>query len=233
MARLLILNCIAAEAPRTGFDRDVAPQLGAWFGGPWEVAHLCGERAARPLPGPEATTHLILTGSELSAAEDNPRDVELCGMIRAFVEADRRVLGICYGHQMLARALVETACCRKAARPEFGWKDLRLEPDPLFAGIPELVAVHSHYDEVHDLPAPFRVIASTDDCAVQAFAHGAAPVWGVQFHPELTYAAGSEMLADNLCTEELAAEHFVDELGDPERLCWNRVLFENFFRGGA
>ena len=233
MTRLLILNCIAAAAPREGFDRDVAPRLGAWFGGPWDVVHLCDPggdgSGGDQLPGPERYSHLVLSGSELSASSRNPRDDELAAHIRAFVAADRRVLGICYGHQMIARALVDAPVCRRAATPEFGWKDLALRPDPLFAGIPELVAVHSHYDEVHDLPAPFRVIASTGDCAVQAFAWGDAPVWGVQFHPELDHELGGAMLADNLRTEARAPELFVDELGDPDRLRWNRVLFDNFF----
>ncbi|MDF1799225.1 MAG: gamma-glutamyl-gamma-aminobutyrate hydrolase family protein [Planctomycetota bacterium] len=227
--RLLILNCIAAEAQRSSFDRDVAPELGASFFGAWEVAHLCGDGAARPLPDAGAYSHLILSGSELSAAAENPRDVELCDLIRDFVERGRRVLGICYGHQMIARALVDGACCRRAETPEFGWKRLCLEPDALFEGIPELTAVHSHYDEVFDLPAPLRVIASTQDCAVQAFAHTSRPVWGTQFHPELGFEQGTAMLQDNLRTEARAPELYVDELQDPGVLRWNQVLLQNFF----
>ncbi len=229
MTRLLILNCIAAEPPRSAFDRDVAPTLTGWFGGATDIVHLCGEPTGDELPDAGDHTHLILTGSELSASQRNPRDDELCAMIRAFVEAGRRVYGICYGHQMIARALAGDDCCRRAATPEFGWKQLAIELDALFAGIPELIAVHSHYDEVHDLPAPFRVIASTADCAVQAFAYGDRPVWGTQFHPELTFATGTAMLQDNLRTEERAPELFVDELREPDQLRWNRVLFDNFF----
>jgi len=229
--RLLILNCIAAEAPRSSFDDDVAPELGAGFGGDWDVAHLCGDGPARDLPGPDSYSHLILSGSELSASEQNPRDAELCTMIRDFVERGRRVLGICYGHQMIARALVDRPCCRRAETPEFGWKRLRLEPDALFEGIPEMIAVHSHYDEVFDLPAPLRVIASTDDCAVQAFSHSERPVWGTQFHPEMSFEHGTAMLQDNLRTEARAPELFVDELQDPGLLRWNQVLFQNFYGG--
>ena len=72
---------------------------------------------------------------------------------------------------MVARALCEHFACRRAETPEFGWKRLVLEPDPIFEGIDEMIAVHSHYDEVFDLPAPFRIIASTAECAVQATAH--------------------------------------------------------------
>jgi GMP synthase-like glutamine amidotransferase len=229
LKRLLIVNCIEALGPKRSFDKEVAPCLGTWFGGEWDLVHLCGHPPSDELLNGEAYSHLILSGSELSAAEENPRDAELCAMIKDFVDRGRRVLGICYGHQMIARALAGRVCCRKAEIPEFGWKTLRLQPDGLFAGIPDLIAVHSHYDEVFDLPDPFRVIASTNDCVVQAFAYGSQPVWGTQFHPEMSFELGSAMLRSNLRTEARAPELFVDELQDPELLRWNRVLFENFF----
>jgi GMP synthase (glutamine-hydrolysing) len=228
--RLLLLNCIEAEAPRRSFDEHVAPRLGRAFAGDWAVSHLC---EATPLPSPEGFTHLILSGSELSAAQRNPRDDALEAMIRGFVESERAVFGICYGHQMIARALLpERLCCRRAATPEFGWKRLSLRPDPVFAGIDELIAVHSHYDEVFDLPPPFRVIASTGDCAVQAFAYEGRPVWGTQFHPEQTHALGRAMLQENLRTEPRAPELFVDDLDDPRALNNNDRLFANFFSLG-
>jgi GMP synthase (glutamine-hydrolysing) len=226
MSRLLFLNCIEAEAPRRSFDEDIAPFWGERFAGGWEITHLC---TGEPLPGPEGFSHLILSGSELSASKQNPRDEELMAWIRAFVEADLRVFGICYGAQMMARALGGDSCCRRAGIPEFGWKRLELEPDRIWAGIDELIAVHSHYDEMCELPEPFRVIASTADCAVQAFAYGDRPVWGTQFHPEQTYELGQAMLQENLRTEARAPELFVDDLSDPEILRNNLRLFDNFF----
>lgn len=226
MSRLLFLNCIEAEPPRRSFDEDIAPFWGARFEGEWEIAHLC---TGEVLPAPGRFSHLILSGSELSASKRNPRDEELMSCIRDFVDAGRRVFGICYGAQMMARALGGQACCRRAAIPEFGWKRLRLERNPLWDGIDELIAVHSHYDEMCDLPAPFRVIASTTDCAVQAFAYEGRPVWGTQFHPEQTYELGQAMLRENLRTEARAAELFVDDLDDPDILRNNLRLFDNFF----
>jgi GMP synthase (glutamine-hydrolysing) len=228
MGKLLIVNCIAAETPRLGFDRDIAPRLGRLFeqagGGGHELAWLS---AAEPLPSSGSYSHLLLTGSELSASERNPRDEELTTRIRDFVESGRSVFGICYGHQMIGRALAGDACCRRAATPEFGWKRLKLEADPLFSGVDELVAVHSHYDELSDLPPPFRTIASTGDCSVQAFAYGDLPVWGTQFHPEQTHELGAAMLGENLRTEARAAELFVDELDDPALLRFNERLIRN------
>ena len=119
----------------------------------------------------------------------------------------------------------------RAAVPEFGFKKLVLVDNPLFAGIDALVPVHSHYDEVTGLPEDrFEVIASTDDCAVQAFQVRERPVWGVQFHPELDERSGRKMLERNLETEAAAKERFVDELTDPAQVEAGRRLFENFFR---
>lgn len=230
MSRLLLLNCIGAPKPREGFDERLAPRLGSQWGGDWDVVHLVSDER---LPGPERYSHLILSGSELSASKQNPRDEELEAMIRAFVQADRRVFGICYGAQMVARALTDTFCCRRAEIPEFGWKRLDLRPHPIWDGIPELIAVHSHYDEVFDLPEPFEVIASTRECAVQAFAYGDKPVWGTQFHPEQPFDLGTEMLQDNLRTEARAPELFVDDLSDPSVLRHNERLFKNFFGSAA
>jgi GMP synthase (glutamine-hydrolysing) len=141
------------------------------------------------------------------------------------------LLGICYGHQMIARALVGDGACRRAAVPEFGFKTLRLVENPLFDEIETLTPVHSHYDEVTGLPPDrFEIIASTDQCAVQAFQVRQQPVWGVQFHPELDERSGRKMLERNLATEPAAREHFVDELVDPAQIKACDRLFENFFR---
>ena len=61
-----------------------------------------------------------------------------------------------------------------------------LHPDPLFAGLPEVINVReSHYCEVKQLPGDFRLLASNDNCHLQAMGHQQRPIYGVQFHPEL------------------------------------------------
>ena len=140
------------------------------------------------------------------------------------------MLGICYGHQMVARALLGDGACRRAAIPEFGFKRVALLPNPLFSGIDTLTPVHSHSDEVTGLPEDrFEVIASTDDCKVQAWQLHGRQVWGVQFHPELDERAGREMLARNVEIEDGARDVYVDELEDPAHVEAGRRLFENFF----
>lgn len=224
MSRLLTINCIAAAAPRRDFDDKVLPRVLTRWNGEQRVAHLVSDAA---LPVHDGFTHLLLNGSELSAAQQNPHDADLIRCIRSFVDAGKPVYGICYGHQMIARAL--GGACRRAAVPEFGWRRVHRADNRLWAGLDDMITVHSHYDEVHDLPPTFDVIASTDDCAVQAIQLRGAAVWGTQFHPEFSAAAGTAMLQENLRTEALAPAHFVDELDDPALVDANLTLFDNFF----
>jgi GMP synthase (glutamine-hydrolysing) len=225
---ILIVNCIANADERVGFNRHIVPRLAELAGRRAEVLDF--ERLAGVQPV-DAWTHVLLSGSELSAAKRYPTDDALLAFIPRVIRDGLPLLGICYGHQMIARALVGDGACRRAAVPEFGFKTLRLVENPLFNGIKTLTPVHSHYDEVTGLlPDRCEVIASTDHCAVQAFQVRQQPVWGVQFHPELDERSGRKMLERNLATEPAAREHFVDELVDPNQITACNRLFENFFR---
>ncbi len=228
---ILTVNAIDDDANRQRFDRVVLPRLRAVASADFDVVHLASD------PFPEnlgAHSHLLLSGSELSAAEQGPRDDELFELIRGFVTAGKPVLGICYGHQMLARALAGDRVCRRAATPEFGWKRLRsVVANPLFAGLERIVAIHSHYDEVSALGDDFTVLAATAECAVQAFQYRRLPVWGVQFHPELGYEEGQRMLERNRSTEPLAPELAGDDLETPEQAEQNLLICKNFFHAQA
>ena len=90
-----------------------------------------------------------------------------------------------------------------------------------------------HYDEVHDLPASFEVIASTDDCAIQAFQVAGAPVWGVQFHPEIAHSQGQANFAKHAHEHPEIWKFLHDDLEDPAALDDNAQLFENFFTAGV
>ena len=104
---------------------------------------------------------------------------------------DRPVLGVCFGHQLLGRALgggVE----RHAAGPEAGTVEIELTEagsrDPLFAGLPARLAVQEcHEDHVQAPPPGAVVLARSDHTPLQAFAHGPR-IRAVQFHPEFNEA---------------------------------------------
>jgi GMP synthase (glutamine-hydrolysing) len=227
---ILVLNCILHPRGRAKFDAMTAPGITASTDRPVKIVHLAEDAA---LPAPGEFTHLVISGSEHSASKRHERDEEVEEMIRAFVSADRAILGICYGHQMIARALAGHEACRRSDRPEFGWRPVSIEPDPIFAGLADPIFAHSHYDEVANLPDEFVSIASTADCDVQAFRVAGTDVVGVQFHPEVTHAHGELMFRQNLLGDPEILPYMHRELGDdPGRLDQNARIFERFFGAG-
>lgn len=110
-------------------------------------------------------------------------------------------LGLCGGHQLIAEMFGSTVeLMRELAEdeldphPEYGagwFKEWGIYPvrivaeDPLFEGLGETVRVQEyHRSQVVAMPEGFRLLASTDECPIQAFAHETQPLYGVQFHPE-------------------------------------------------
>lgn len=112
------------------------------------------------------------------------------------LDLGRPVLGICYGHQLLARML---DCPVESSSPEFGTSQLRVNtPGELFAGMPSLQTVWmSHGDSVGRLSTKLRKLASTPDCGIAAFEHSEKPIFGVQFHPEVVHTTFGSKLLEN------------------------------------
>jgi GMP synthase (glutamine-hydrolysing) len=108
----------------------------------------------------------------------------------------RPVLGICYGHQLLARML---DCDVESGNPEFGSTELQVSsPGELFAGTPQIQTVWmSHGDSVSRLATGIRKLASTRDCGIAAFECPARRIFGVQFHPEVVHTQFGRDLLNN------------------------------------
>jgi para-aminobenzoate synthetase len=113
----------------------------------------------------------------------NPRDVGLLGDLLR--RTTLPVLGVCFGHQMIAH--LAGASVVAAPEPRHGHlAKVSHEGDPLFAGIPrEFVAVRYHSLCVQEpLPEELTATAWADDGVLMALRHRELPQWGVQFHPE-------------------------------------------------
>ena len=119
---VLVLNAILDAEARARFDRVTVPRFAALASQAVGITYLEGDDLSARHDG---ATHLVITGSELSAVRPHERDDDVTRLIRSFVDAGKPVLGICWGHQMLAKALAGAHVCRKAARPEFGWRRVR------------------------------------------------------------------------------------------------------------
>ena len=97
------------------------------------------------------------------------------------------VLGICFGHQIVAHALFGSGTVRKSATPEVGWVPITQtsQGEPMFEDIdPIFTTFMSHFDEVQARPG-MTVLATTERCEVAAYRVGDLPIWGLQFHAEM------------------------------------------------
>jgi GMP synthase (glutamine-hydrolysing) len=135
-------------------------------------------------------TGVILSGSHMSAYEESTARAP-----QAVFQLGVPVLGICYGMQTMAQQLgarVEPGKVR-----EFGYAEVRARGHTrLLDGIedfrtPEghgmLKVWMSHGDKVVELPAGFKLMASTDACPIAAMADESRGFYAVQFHPEVTH----------------------------------------------
>ena len=79
--------------------------------------------------GPQDHDALVVLGGGQNALADDayPHLPGLCGLMRAFADADRSVLGICLGSQLLARAYGAENIIGGAS--EFGWRQVELTPE--------------------------------------------------------------------------------------------------------
>ena len=127
------------------------------------------------------------------------------GNCAAFLELDVPVLGICAGHQFMARHYGGDA--REAPEPEFGAANITLVNGggAIFAGTPETQTVwESHNDEVHVVPEGFHITASSPSCEVQGMENENGTRFGLQFHPEVNDSEyGREMFENfiRVCRE--------------------------------
>ena len=150
-------------------------------------------------------SHAILTGSEASILADGEWIVRGCELTRALHERGVRLLGSCFGHQMLARALSGPGAVRRTPTPEFGWIALRKRPgvvrDPVVDALPERCHVYaSHFDEVFPLPPGWECVADTEDCACAVVRVKGGRAWGIQPHPEIGIEEGLALQASYLET---------------------------------
>jgi GMP synthase-like glutamine amidotransferase len=159
-------------------DDAPAALLGEWLDEhaiPYRV-HAAGRD---PAPDdPRAYPFVVTLGAEESATDDHVDWVvaEL-DFLRRAIDADVPVLGLCFGGQILARALGGSVA--RAAQPEIGWTEVETDAPDL---VPPGPWLEFHFD-AFEVPPGARDLAR-NDAGPQAFALGRH--LGVQFHPEVT-----------------------------------------------
>ncbi|HEY1238940.1 MAG TPA: glutamine-hydrolyzing GMP synthase [Bryobacteraceae bacterium] len=150
------------------------------------------------------------------------------------------VLGICYGHQLMAHLLGGDV--RKGEKGEFGLATLEMDVtnDPLFSGLAGRQQVWmSHRDLVAGVPQGFSIAGRTETCPIAAIANPARQLYAVQFHPEVVHTTrGKEVLANFVfrvcgCEKDWDARHRAPLVEQEIRACTGARNVFFFVSGGV
>src|SRR5215213_7168807 len=109
------------------------------------------------------------------------------------------VLGICYGMQVVCHFLGSGSVGGGAHTREYGRATLTVtDPNTIFRGYPtESTVWMSHGDQVQAVAGDFAPLAATDTCPVAAVKHKTRPVFGIQFHPEVSHTPHGGLILRN------------------------------------
>ena len=155
-------------------------------------------------------------------------------LIRAAIDAGRRVLGVCLGAQLIADVLGGPVT--RNAESEIGWFPLELtaagRANPWFAGLPPRFTGFHWHGDTYALPPGAQCLASSEACAQQAFAYGER-VLGLQFHLEVAKANAEEWFRH----EQPAPARYVQapqqilaqEANFADNNRWMEAILERFF----
>jgi len=169
-----------------------------------DVRHLY---AGQALPADDAGYGLIVSmGGPMNVYDEaeHPWLVAETALLRRALLADRPVLGVCLGSQLMAKAL--GAPVTRSPRPEVGWFQIELTPaglaDPLLAGLDERPWVLQWHNDMFHIPAGAELLAASERCPHQAFRFGRGHA--LQFHVEVDAAIVDQWCENPAQRQEIA-----------------------------
>jgi GMP synthase (glutamine-hydrolysing) len=196
MSTFIYLNCWDREQPLTRFDHALA-QSG--------LTVRTYQTVQGELPDPKAMDDAlgVFVSASVAGAYDGDPWIDALG--QTLCELGKRkipMLGLCFGAQVLAWALVGRDQVFKRGDRETGYAPIHLTEaglsDPLTQGLkPSLRTFMWHGDEVRADHPEIIVLADNPVCANHIWRWAKGPVWGIQPHPEMDQTQIKEFLLQN------------------------------------
>lgn len=199
----------------------------------WDVFKVaCGEFPADGEIGDYEG--FVITGSCNDAHGEESWIRDLLNLIAKLDAMKKRVLGICFGHQILGRALGG-----KIGRARSGWDigitKVHLNPSPIFTYLKmpdSLSVIEAHRDEIWELPPRAEILAWSKKTGIEMFRYD-DHFMGIQGHPEYTKDIILHLIQryHDLIEESLAEDARVKlRKSEPDREAW-RKLCTSFLKG--
>lgn len=180
----------------------------------------------------------VITGSCSDAHGNDAWVRDLLSLLNKLNSMNIKLLGICFGHQILGRALGG-----KVTRSPTGW-DIGVRTITLASTLPytlssldipsKLSIIECHRDEIRELPAKAEVIAWSDKTGIEMFRYG-DNVMGIQGHPEYSKDILLHLI-DRLTQRDYILDAFAMQarervaLWEPDKEAWKRLCV-TFLKG--
>jgi GMP synthase (glutamine-hydrolysing) len=215
---------------KRNFKREVNASLTIYDANEGDMPPPIGD--PEPIPtetGPiQSFDGVIISGSQSSVYDDDrPWIQELSRWVEGAIADGLPILGVCWGHQLLAQVLGGTV---KGGSYELGYVQVEQEmEDPIWNGIPNPFTVFAtHSDHVVALPSDAILLAS-NETGIQAFRH--EQVYAVQFHPEYDLKTAKAMInSKDLSDRDVEAALDTCTDANVEAAQPAKQIFDNFLR---
>ena len=184
---ILIIDCGSQKTPF--IEEAVDLQMDFQTIGLWDVTKTHTENKKG----------VIISGAPILITEiDYTKHLEQFSFLK---ELTIPVLGICFGHQIIGLLHGALPSRQKEDRD---WQTIEsLEEHPLFDKLPvEFEMMEDHCESI-SLPKDFRLLAVSDACVNEGMCHNSKPLFGVQFHPEVSGNQGTLFIENfvNICLQ--------------------------------
>ena len=186
-----------------------------------------------PLPSPREVAGAVITGSAAMVSERAAWSEHTAAWLRAAMDAELPLFGVCYGHHLLAHALGGRVDYHPQGR-EIGTQTIELlAPDTALralAPLPERFPAHTtHLQSVLETPHGARVLARSAHDAHHILAYGAR-AFSTQFHPEFSTAVMRALILRRAADLRAEAYDLDALLRGVRPTPWARRLLRGFAR---